>query len=323
MDGPPPDFEMLKFDARVYQDRLAGWREVLRRKLIHVEVDPLAEVPYEAEASLRILPNLRFGWGLVGASMNRRTRRIVASDNDDFFMVVNLEETFVVSQRAQEFVLRPGDANVIACAEEALYVRPQSGRILCVRMPRKALSPLVPNLEDKVATVLRRENETLQLLTRYLRSIDHTQRLPTPALRERVALHVFDLTALALGASRDGAAEASARSLNAARLRAIKEFIATNLSRRDLTIAMVAQRQRLTERQVQRLFEADGQTFTGYLLERRLYEAFNALNDARNVERSVSELAFESGFGDISYFNRVFRRRFGATPTDVRRIRHN
>jgi len=29
-------------------------------------------------------------------------------------------------------------------------------------------------------------------------------------------------------------------------------------------------------------------------------------------------VAFDAGFGDLSYFNRVFRRRFGATPSDVR-----
>jgi AraC-like DNA-binding protein len=27
---------------------------------------------------------------------------------------------------------------------------------------------------------------------------------------------------------------------------------------------------------------------------------------------------YECGFGDLSYFNRAFRRRYGATPTDVR-----
>jgi AraC-like DNA-binding protein len=35
----------------------------------------------------------------------------------------------------------------------------------------------------------------------------------------------------------------------------------------------------------------------------------------------VSSVAFEVGFGDLSYFNRTFRRRFGATPSDVRAAR--
>ena len=314
---------MLRFVARAYPDRLGGWREVLRRKLLDVSVDPILEVPYDAEASLRILPNVRFGWGTIGASVNRRTRQAVAQDNDDFFMIVNLDDSFSVTQRGRDFTLRAGDANVIPCAEVALYVRPEAGRILCVRMPREALAPLVPALEDKVATVIRRENETLQLLTRYVRSIDHTQRLPTPAVREAVAKHICDLAALALGASREGTEIAGGRSLNAARLRAVKEFIAANLSRRDLTVASLAQRHRMTERHIQRLFEAEGVTFTSYLLERRLYAAFQSLNDVRNAERGISKIALECGFGDISYFNRAFRRRFGATPSDVRRAKRN
>jgi len=35
-------------------------------------------------------------------------------------------------------------------------------------------------------------------------------------------------------------------------------------------------------------------------------------------EQDISTVALESGFSDISYFNRCFRRRFGATPTEVR-----
>ncbi len=314
---------MLRFVARAYPDRVGGWREVLRRKLLNVAVDPITDIPYDVEASLRILPNVRFGWGTIGASVNRRTRQTVVNDNDDFFMIVNLEDSLSVTQRGRDFQLRAGDANVFSCAEEALYVRPQSGRILCVRMPRAALAPLVPNLEDKVATVLRRENETLQLLSRYVRSIDHSQRLPTPAVREAVAKHICDLAALALGASREGSEIAGGRTLNAARLRAVKEFIAANLSRRDLSLATLAARHRMTERHIQRLFEAEGVTFTAFLLERRLYTAFQSLSDVRNADRGISEIALECGFGDISYFNRAFRRRFGATPSDVRRARRN
>jgi AraC-like DNA-binding protein len=32
----------------------------------------------------------------------------------------------------------------------------------------------------------------------------------------------------------------------------------------------------------------------------------------------VSSIAFDVGFGDLSYFNRTFKKRFGATPREVR-----
>jgi AraC-like DNA-binding protein len=33
---------------------------------------------------------------------------------------------------------------------------------------------------------------------------------------------------------------------------------------------------------------------------------------------TISTIAFNCGFGDLSYFNRCFRHRFGATPSEVR-----
>jgi AraC-like DNA-binding protein len=35
-------------------------------------------------------------------------------------------------------------------------------------------------------------------------------------------------------------------------------------------------------------------------------------------ERTISAIAYEAGFADLSHFNRAFRRRYGETPSDVR-----
>ena len=39
---------------------------------------------------------------------------------------------------------------------------------------------------------------------------------------------------------------------------------------------------------------------------------------ARVSERRISDIAFDCGFNDLSYFNRAFRKRFGATPSELR-----
>jgi AraC-like DNA-binding protein len=38
----------------------------------------------------------------------------------------------------------------------------------------------------------------------------------------------------------------------------------------------------------------------------------------RRRGEKISAVAFDCGFADVSYFNRVFRRRYGAAPSDVR-----
>jgi AraC-like DNA-binding protein len=42
------------------------------------------------------------------------------------------------------------------------------------------------------------------------------------------------------------------------------------------------------------------------------------LRDRRFSTRSIVSIAYDSGFGDRSYFNRTFRRRYGTTPTEIR-----
>jgi AraC-like DNA-binding protein len=129
---------------------------------------------------------------------------------------------------------------------------------------------------------------------------------------------VQDLMALAIGATPDAEEAAQGRGLRAARLHAIKQDIARNLSRPELSVAMLARRHGCTPRFVQRLFETEGTTFTEYVLAQRLARAHRMLLDPRRESEKISVVAYDSGFGDVSYFNRMFRRHFGAAPSDIR-----
>ena len=55
-----------------------------------------------------------------------------------------------------------------------------------------------------------------------------------------------------------------------------------------------------------------------YVLGLRLARVRGMLSDPRHAHRTISALAFDAGFGDLSTFNRAFRLRYHATPSDVR-----
>ena len=63
------------------------------------------------------------------------------------------------------------------------------------------------------------------------------------------------------------------------------------------------------------LFEAEGTTFSAYVLEQRLLEALRRLLDPRLDTQAISQIAYAAGFVDLSHFNRSFRMRFGDTPS--------
>jgi len=75
---------------------------------------------------------------------------------------------------------------------------------------------------------------------------------------------------------------------------------------------------RVKPRYVQRLFESEGTTFTDYVLTQRLAFARRLLSDPFRAGVKISAIALDAGFGDLSYFNRTFRRRYGMTPSELR-----
>jgi AraC-like DNA-binding protein len=80
----------------------------------------------------------------------------------------------------------------------------------------------------------------------------------------------------------------------------------------------IAARQNVSPRYVQRLFDECGSTFTEYVMEQRLERAHRLLSDPRLRDHTMTAIAFASGFNDLSHFQRRFRRRYGAPPSDLR-----
>ncbi len=103
------------------------------------------------------------------------------------------------------------------------------------------------------------------------------------------------------------------------RLAAILRIIESQGNDPDLSAASVAALLGITPRYVHLLLEETGRSFTHHVLERRLRKRPRpCLRDPQWRHRKIADIAVEAGFTDLSYFNRAFRRRFGATPSASR-----
>jgi AraC-like DNA-binding protein len=102
------------------------------------------------------------------------------------------------------------------------------------------------------------------------------------------------------------------------RCAAILRVIESRSSDPNLNAITVAEMLGVTPRYVHLLLEETGKSFTHHVLERRLERAAALLRDPRWRYRKIADIAAEAGFADLSYFNRTFRRRFGATPSAMR-----
>jgi AraC-like DNA-binding protein len=322
LDPAPPDFRMLQFASDDYPEhmRLAAWQDVLSRKLINAGVTAVAaDKPFSATVRLRAQANFRIAGGVVDGSRNRLHASKSEEDIADVALLICLAGEVVASYGGREQVLHENDALLFSCCERGDYGWRNPAEVILLRMPRAALEPLASNLQDVTGRLVSSETDMLRLLIRYVATLFSSGDFAmTPGADRIVASHVFDLVALSLGASRDSAARTMGRGRHAARLRIIKADILRNLERPDLNIAKLAAAHHLSPRAVQRLFEGEGTTLSAFVLERRLQRAYRILSDDRFAGRSISSIAFESGFSELSYFNRSFRKQFGASPSDIR-----
>jgi AraC-like DNA-binding protein len=179
------------------------------------------------------------------------------------------------------------------------------------------LAPLVGNVEPAMR-LIPRDCEVQQLLEKYLGILSHP--LTAPRLRHVVVTHIHDLIAVGLGHSGNGAAKAKSSGVPEARLKAIKADILEDLSSPELTETVVALRQRMTSRYLRVLFQAEGTTFSKFVLSHRLMRAHCMLSDPVFASMKISDIAYAVGFNDLSYFDRTFRRQFHASPSELRAI---
>ena len=112
-------------------------------------------------------------------------------------------------------------------------------------------------------------------------------------------------------------AEAEAGGILAARLRRVLGLIADRACEPRFTVETVAVELAVSTRTIQLILERTGSTFSEHVSEQRLHRAWRLLSDPQS-HLSIAQVAFESGFNDLSYFYRSFRRRFGETPASAR-----
>ena len=312
-----PDYTVVRFSSCALPEDGRGnaLEELYERGLLPTKFLRYGNAAPRVDLVNRTMPGLR----ILTASYTSVLREGVRQEGDLLYLCMTLSGTTVGSRRGHEMALSDGDA-VLMTNEEAAWTMssPSSVKIAGIRVPRSAIAPLVPKLENATMRRITKDTSGLRLLRKYLDVVADDEALAAPASQRLIVGHFYDLVALALGASSDAKALAADRTVGAVRLAAIKADIVANLDDGNLNATMVATRNRVTVRYLHKLFENEGITYSEFVLGRRLTRAYCLLTNPLHTRRAICTIAFELGFNDLSYFNRTFRRRYNATPSEIR-----
>jgi AraC-like DNA-binding protein len=286
--------------------------------LTWVTFDPIPGLVCDIDFGIRKLPGLGLLSGTVRGVRHVHAHRDSGDGNDDFSIHLNVSGLSTVVSRRGETTLRDGDAMLLSYSAGRTITRPALVDHRVIRLPRALLRPLVHDIDDAVLRPIPRGTGMLNLLRGYADALFDDPVLGAPDVRQLLVTQLCDLVAVTIGATRDTAAVAEGRGVRAARLRAIKADIEAHLALGDVSAASVARRQNVSDSYIRKLFEGEQTSFSEFVLGRRLLRVHRLLMDPRRVNQSIASLAFEVGFGDLSYFNRAFKRSYGATPSEIR-----
>lgn len=311
-------------DAVPLRDRMGIWHDFFGRTIVGVDMMPADDEPLRFDMINRDLQRLAVATGHFSGYSANRTRELLADNKTGISLLMPGRSHFVACQRGREVALGEGQAVLMSMSETG-YVEQAATAIsnmpyMHIDLPRQMLAPLVPDLDDLILTVVSERNEALRLLRNYVGLINNGDRLVTEHTAHSVSSHILDLAVLAIGGSADARVEARRRGLGAARLASIKAYVRAHAGDPGLTVTEAARYAGISPAYIWKLFASEGGSFSSYLLEQRLGQAWRMLTSSDHGHLRISAIAYKTGFGDLSYFNRSFRRRYGMTPSDARAV---
>ena len=306
----------LSFDGDPNGPAYERWREQFCRQVANVDFVPIGEGRVHRTIAPAILPRIR-----LSASFGSPMSFVSLGTNDELVITMSPNSALrgAMGKRPLEVAaggITIGDPSI----KGAQITQLEYGNFQTALLPRKALLRACPNAEDLIAQSIPGANAITSMFLRYYDLAHaHADKL-APAELDAVSQHLFDLSVLMIGARGDVAEEARMRGLAAARFETLKSDILAQLDSPGLSLSDLAAAHRISARTIQLLFEKAGITYSGFVLEQRLLRAERLLRNPAMRTRKIIEIAHLAGFHDVSYFHRVFRRRFGQTPDDVRKL---
>ena len=315
---PPPSLFLSTVGVPA-RDRLAIWREVFGQVMVRLDIEPMKGTAFHAEGELCSVLDAALASVTVSPVQVSRPRRLIDDAMADTVFLITADVPILVSQGGREEVLAAGDAVFVLGGEQSVIQWRERARLTNISVPIHGLREKLATCEDISMTVVRRQNEMLDLLLGYT-SLLRNRRKPLSDGPSHIATgHIRDLMAAMIGAAPDhGLRPGEGGGIRAARLRAIKADIGRHLCDPGLSIDKIAAGHGISPRYIRKLFQEEQTTFSDFVLHLRLERSRKMLRSRECAASTIALVAHACGFGDLSYFNRTFRRSYGITPSDFR-----
>lgn len=244
-------------------------------------------------------------------------RTVEETTNPAIILTLQLQGEGYISQDGRDDVLKPGDFTLLDSSRpfDLRFQGPMKQYVM--RIPWQSVNQQLISPKRVAGLSIRGTQGMGHVASTFIQSFINE----TPRLAHTEASSLFRSLIDIVNASALSVLEQDSRNTtnySHFQIHRIRLFVEENLRNPDLSPALVAAANGISQRHMNKLFEAEGVSIGRLIWERRLDNCRRDLEDNHLSGKSITEIAHSWGFKSSSHFSRTFKDRFGISPREAR-----
>ena len=306
------NWEAGAFSAR---ERYDAWVHTVNSTYGSWDMRPKASDDYFASLTTKTFDDFSIADCICDPCIGNRLPRNIAKDDREVLAIqLTLEGLEYIRYGDSEYVLRAGDIIVWDNTQRMSFQVEDKLHKISIILPLRRLKNWMPTNWHSIPRKIAGNSSNGALLTSYILSLSENDFGDSTINGDALSEAAVALLTSALNQKPFD----SPCSLREIQLERVKTYVTKNLDNPELTLAAIAQANKISLRYLHWLFESTNNTANEYILEERLARCRRDLMNPLMLERTIADIAFSWGFNDPTHFSRRFKGLYGQCPSELR-----
>ncbi len=298
-------------------EQFSYWNDAICDAIMKLELERTQSGTFQAELVARQAGDIGFNCVRSDGHVARLTQSGISKLSDyHFYFLIQKNGKLPSSQHGVKNQLLPGDAIIIDGLYPFELSFPDAFECISIKIPRTLLASKLTDTDALSNSKVARGSHLSQAIFHYIHFI-----LNSPD--SSYSVDITTETLLNLVASSSSSRESKELTTRPTRTiqkyRDIERYIDEHFYD-ELTPVSVARQFNISVNYLHKIFAQNGVTLGECVQKTRLTHAHKLITASDTKDLPVSDIAYQSGFKDLSHFYKAFKGRFGMPPGRYRKI---
>lgn len=302
------------------RERIAYWREVATRAYVRHQFR--SDLGSSFSGIIQAAPLSDLGVSTFECDpcrVDRTARDASRDDVDDIHVCFNLSGKSIVEQNGRETVNAPGSFVMLETRRPFVSTFEAKTKANGFTVPRRLLEARLGNATPFTARSIEMQSPVAKITAALFAMLPACVETVDAAVASRITEQALDLMALTISiATQYGGFTLSSTKI--VTLMRLKSVIDARLPDPTLNPEVAAAAAGLSVRYSNALLAEEDMSLQRYIVARRLDRCRRAFEDPAQAHRTISDIAYNWGFSDLTHFCRRFKAEFGFSPREYRRL---